>query len=303
SKGAWLLAATGVLCVVAIAVNPYGLAYWQALRPVGGGMFPHIDEWKPFWKPTALYHLAAGEAGLLLIAVVLWGLNPRRRWAHLAWLLVMAVLFVSARRHLWLLALVALAVATVNGRFLTSEPVWKAWRRRAQRDEARINAAPTAGLRCIARGGVLMLLAVCIAIATPSDFWPLRATSRYLPVKLASFIQHRPVRRLFNDYENSSYLHWRFAGRPPLFIDLLNAYPDSLLVDDYFDMIKANARGRRLLESRAVDCVTLRRHTPDESLAQLAKFLNHNARWKRIYEASDGTVWERHGRGKSDQGL
>src|SRR5690606_12034922 len=46
-----LLLGVGVL---AICTNPYGLEYWQALRPVGGEMFERIDEWKPFWKTPRL---------------------------------------------------------------------------------------------------------------------------------------------------------------------------------------------------------------------------------------------------------
>jgi len=293
SRRARLLALTAVLCVAAIIINPYGLSYWQALKPVQGRMFPYIDEWKPVWKSptTELSWLAAGEAVLALIALLLWRANPQRRWAHLAWLLIMIGFFLSARRHLWLLALVSLTVAAINGRSLDSQRLWQAWRRRTQGVAAQVEIPN--GMRVIARVGILVLLMVCIAVVTPADFWPLRATSRYLPSQMTNHIKkHRPMARLFNDYENSSYLQWRCAGQPPLFIDLLNAYPDALLVDDYFDIIKANARGRRLLGARKIERVALRRHQSDESLAKLAKFLDRNKNWKHTYKGSDGTVWE-----------
>jgi len=302
SKRSRLLAMAAVLCAATIAINPYGVSYWQALQATHGRMFPYIDEWKPIWKSPnlELSLLAAGEAVLVLTAFTLWRLNPRRRWAHLGWLLVMTGFFINARRHLWLLALVSLAVAAINAQSLDSQRLWQAWRRRTQRDPSQINIPIPAGMQFIARGGVLITLAVCIANVTPADFWPPRPTSRYLPQRLAAFIkQRRPARRLFNDYENSSYLQWHFAGQPPLFIDLLNAYPDSLLVDDYFDIIKANPRGRRLLATRKIGRVTLRRHKPDETMAKLAKFLDGNRAWKHVYKGADGTVWERAARPKS----
>src|SRR5690606_18132607 len=106
--------------VLAICTNPYGLEYWQALRPVGGEMFERIDEWKPFWKTPRLNStMVAGEFLLVWLALLCWLGNKQRRWAQLAWLVIMTAMFIGARRHLWLLSVVSLSVIAANARTLS----------------------------------------------------------------------------------------------------------------------------------------------------------------------------------------
>ena len=64
------------LCAVAICLNPYGLEYWQALKPVGGRMFSYIDEWKKPWADPAL-PLAAIISPLALAFVGAAGVAAR----------------------------------------------------------------------------------------------------------------------------------------------------------------------------------------------------------------------------------
>src|SRR5262249_53165670 len=107
------------------------------------------------------------------------------------------------------------------------------------------------------------------------------------------FLEEHPLSgHLFNDYENSAYLQWCFAGEPPLFLDLLNVYPDQLFLD-YFDMLQANARGRALLEEYRVGYVFLTVNRPGPSLVHLADFLDQDPGWVRVYEGFDGAIWVR----------
>jgi len=297
-----LLAVVGVLCCGAIFLNPYGLQYWQALKPVGGKMFAVIDEWKPIYKSPYLWELMIGEAVLAMMALVVWLKNPQRRWAHLAWLVFMTFSFIQARRHLWLLALVSLAVMSVNAGALDTQRLWRVWRRLmgGSSKASRIDTGDTVatrelpipeGMRAIARGGIILCLITWGAVATPSDIWTMGAVSHTLPEPTVQFIKkRRPPGRIFNDYENSSYLQWSFAGHPPLFIDMLNGYPDKLMTD-YFDVLAVNARGRKWLEQ--VGYVALRRHTSKEGLAPLAKYLSNSPQWRREYSGPDGQVWVR----------
>ena len=110
----------------------------------------------------------------------------------------------------------------------------------------------------------------------------------------AYFKEHRLDKRtpVFNDYENSSFLQWRFGGKPPLFIDLLNAYPDSL-VNDYSDIIHARPRGVEILEDKKVQTVILRAHPKESPLAKLAAHLNADTHWKKVYSGRDGAIWLR----------
>ncbi|MBV9867416.1 MAG: hypothetical protein JO316_18825 [Abitibacteriaceae bacterium] len=344
-----LLAIIGLLAIGAVFLNPWGAAYWSALRPVHSAMFSRIDEWKPFWKPPLLgIQYAWGEAALVMIALIAWLFNRDRRWAHLAWLMLMSASFLSARRHLWLLALVSLSVMAANATVLDTQILWKVWKwltqpRPRHRVEKQIVAneqpdevlspenlpeplratqpsarstqhavAPFAplktlaqmealpkppGLQRLARVGVVICLVNWVLVITPHDILPLKAVSHLLPTRMVAFVQrnHLPG-RMFNDYEVSSYLQWRFAGHPPLFIDLLNAYPEHLLVPDYFDVLAANKHGQQWLKK--CDYVVLRHYNTNEGLAPLGKFLDAHShgphpQWARIYKHADGNVWMR----------
>lgn len=280
----WLL----LIAVLAICINPYGVAYWQALRPVGGEMFQRIDEWKPFWKSPILNPLLViGETTLVWIAFLSWAGNEKRRWAGGAWLLIMLALFIMARRHLWLLPITCLAVLAANSSTLSPSRLLQA-----------VNLNPDdipASRRSWMRSMVIGAFGLAIAFAMPSKIFSANWLQPDVPRKSVDFFLQDPgiaKTRVFNDYENSSYLQWRLGGKPPLYIDLLNAYPDPLIFE-YLDIVSATARGRRLLEQRKIESVILRPYKPESPLADLAKYLDHNSRWRRVYRENDGTIWTR----------
>jgi hypothetical protein len=286
------LAVIALLCAAAIWINPYGLEYSRALRPVGGVMFSAIDEWKPFWKhPVLSYNYAAGEAALVALALAAWTASARRRWAHAAWVLVMAVAFLDARRHLWLLALVCLAVIAA------SAPQWNLPRVRGWCEQLAGNltlrrAAWPPFIAPFIFLWPLLLLGILLGATLREQSWPLRATVSPLPEGAARFLKRHPRARVFNDYEDSSYWQWRLAGHPPLYIDLLNAYPDDLMTD-YLQIARASPRGRRLLDRLRVNLVVLRPRRANEGIARLAAYLDASAQWRRVYNRRDATIWQR----------
>jgi hypothetical protein len=285
-KWLWLFA-VGVL---AVNFNPYGLDYWQALKPVGGPMFERIDEWKPFWKPPFLNaSMLLGELVLVWLALICWLGNSQRRWSQLLWLVLMTALFISARRHLWLLPIVCLSIIAANAVTLQN---------------AELRAEMTLFSRGLARLLATGVLLVTVLFITSSSRFLAEPISPSTPRRATDFfrLKHLGARgRVFNDYENSSFLQWRFGGAPPLYIDLLNAYPDSLLFD-YFDIVKATPRGRTMLDEKKVQVVILRVYKPDSSLAKLAKYLNNNKQWQRIYKGADGTIWLRRSKRNAEGG-
>jgi hypothetical protein len=193
-----------VLGFSAIWINPYG-SVLARLAAVSGAAFSRIDEWKPFWREPLLDPtLITGEAVLVLLAFFMWLGNLQRRWAHAVWLLLMSALFLSARRHLWLLRLHAL---------------WS-WRLTAYAQYS--IACATESLARLARRGTHpgdRSTRLWIASAAPPTKSVHRVVAPDLPLASSRFLQSRYAKaRVFNDYENSSYLQWRFAGHPPLLL-------------------------------------------------------------------------------------
>ncbi len=130
------LAVIAALCAAATLINPWNINIWQAaLQLKSGNMAQSIDEWKPPLWQHGLWGYVAGEALLVLGAMWAWWRNPQRRWSQLAWVLVMSVLLLRQRRHLWLLAIVCLAVMAANASSFDTQVLWKAWRRRTRQPE------------------------------------------------------------------------------------------------------------------------------------------------------------------------
>lgn len=310
-RALWL-AAVAILCGAMTLFNPFGIELWRDVwRSTGSAMFSRIEEWQPPLRSRFLWSSVLGEAVLAAAALWAWHRNPRRRWSQAAWVLVMSILFLRQRRHLWLLALVSLAVLSANARGF-DQGLTAFWERCRQLRAARIGTGTraTAGFGRLSRsgflaqGGVLGILTLAIAIALPLEVWPPRAVSPLVPERAATWIErhHKPGGHLFNDYENSSYLQWRLngaatrgvesgrvssRGRFPLFIDLLNAYPQQV-VDDYIQIINALPKGRARLQTLGIGCVIL---SVEKRESPLARFLDSSPAWHRVYNGDDGTIW------------
>lgn len=263
-------------CLAAMIINPFGWHYYVALTQVNSATFALIDEWKsPFITPILSPDTIAPLFILAVVALFSWLGNAQRKWSHLGWLLLALFMFIDARRNLELLALVSLIVIAANPQLLKNvfSPNLQRW----------IPAIASAYV-------VVMLIA-----AMPKSFNPLAPT---LPRGVADVVlqeqQMQPNLRIFNDYLNSSYFQWRFAGHPPLYIDLLNAYPAELL-QKYFSMIHADTTGLKQFQKLQVDLVAFGPYTKTSRQYSLARYLDNSAQWKRIYQGEDGSVWKRQG--------
>jgi hypothetical protein len=270
-----------LLAVLAVNLNPYGISYWQALKPVGGAMFALIDEWKPLWREPSLPPLALVFLGVLgLLALTAWMQNPQRRWSHLAWLLIGAAFMLKARRNLWTFSQVCLIVMAANAMAFDTGALWRKWRRP--------DAVPV-GMQTLARAGVVLCLTLWLIGLLPAS--P-RATDEKLPVRATQFVRDHHLRgRFFVDYLNTSYWQWRFGGQPPVYIDLLNAYDDHLLAD-YFEILRAQSSGQKKLAELHPDYIFFGAFDKDSRLAPLAKFLDASPQWHCLYRQQDGTLWE-----------
>jgi hypothetical protein len=279
SKGSLLLAATSVVAVAALLVNPYGVGYVEAFRAVNSATFAGIREWQPFWATPAMpLEITGGTFALVAVALVAWRANPARRWAHLAWLLFMTACFLRYSRFVSMLNLTSLAVLAANAGAIEVEQ-WRRW--------------GSNRMLWLVRAAVMVWLAV--ALFEPlSRWWEVAAQGQdAVPAGVAGFLEeHQVPPRIFNDYENSSYLHWRLGGDPPLFIDLLNAYPDQVTLD-YREIVGVTPKGKRLLDERDIGCVVLTRRSEGASLDPLKDYLQDSPHWTLVYRGKDGYVWVR----------
>jgi hypothetical protein len=290
-----VLGLLALLAFGAVCVNPYGVSYWQALRPVGSYTFSHILEWLPVWRgPPLPLEWAAAAVVLGALALGAWIMNPNRRWAYLAWLLLLGGLFVLARRNVWPFFLTCLMVLAANAQGLDAQSLWQKLSRFSRRHSREQPQAMPALLGRPARGallGWLVLECLLAGLTLP----PSRALlPTWLDRGVVHFIQeHRLEGRMFNDYYNSSYLQWRLAGRPALYIDSLNAYPDQV-AQDYDAVVSLTERGRRLLRDQQIEVVVLTIEPASiPVLAPLADALDADSRWVRVYANADGVIWVR----------
>ena len=242
------------LCVAATFLNPYFGGVWQAinvLKPNSQAQF--VDEWRsplthlivngqeltPFMREYVVVLLLL--SGIALLA---WLRNGQRRWAHFAWLVMANALFLMHRRDIWLATILVMAAMCANANYLSSGALWNWWRRASKQSQT---LDVPVGMRVLARCGAvlcLLLWAATLFSTRRKKLIPLHAVEQ-VPSGAANFIEKRRLPgRIFNDYEYSSYLQWRWNGVPrkgekqiptrgrrPLYIDLMNDYPDGVLTE------------------------------------------------------------------------
>jgi len=269
----WIFAAA-LLATAAVFVNPYGWHYWTALQQVGGITFSYIDEWKPFWKyPLFSTPTVMAAALCALAALPAWCFSDRRRWAHLAWLIMAVAMFLIARRNVWIFAQLTLAVIAANPRIYAMKP-WLFPRGRMQFVAA------------------CALLIAAFTVQSPT-FWKGHFASSHLPDRAAQRLRElAPGHRVFNNYEMSSYLQWKLHGNPPLFIDLLNAYPAKIM-QDYIAVNDGSYRTKAVLEKWKCDIIILQQPNLNHHSTLLANWLAVNYPWKLIYSDNAAMIWKK----------
>jgi hypothetical protein len=282
------------LAFLAVCVNPYGIGYLQTFGRVQSFTFAHIIEWRAIWRTPSVVPEVLPTIGVVTaLATLAWVLNPERRWAQLGWLVVLGTLFVWARRNVWPFTLAALMVLAANSRSFTVEGLTRAWSRLVP--DAANSKAPPAIARWygLLQAGLLIWLALEAAtLALNPRLW-----NRPRPISLehgvVAFLRdHAGTGRVFNDYENSGYLQWSLAGRPPLFLDRMDSYPDRVM-RDYQAMVQMTEDAPRLLDELGIDVVVLTTNRGGQSLAALARHLDAHQEWARVFADRAGVIWIR----------
>jgi hypothetical protein len=286
-----LLVVAAALATVALAANPYGLAYLSVFSPVASHSFRYINEWKPIWSaPIFDARLQACEFAAIGLAASAWALCPTRRWAGLAWLILGTASFVDARRNMDLAAITALSVFASHYAGAASSPVVQRLIANAGRP-----GLPRALHMAAAVGVLSWLIVLCVQVVgaqTQRSF--VDATVAGVSWRQSEFLSKFGLgnRRVLNPYNASPYLEWSLGERVPLSIDNLNAYPQSLF-DDWEQMWSATPEGLALLDKLKIDCVIGEALQPGVAHAPLYGYLFGSPEWTEVYDGGDGAVFVR----------
>ncbi len=290
TKIRWELLALGI-AIAGVFINPYGWHYWAALKPVTSVTFSFIDEWKPFWEfplldtPTIICAFLCFAAALSA-----WLGSERRRWAHLGWLIAGFALFILARRNIWTLVQIVLAVIACNPRIFITSNICQMWHTLIRRKQP--FAPPSLKRQTLARRCVLGCLIIAALIAQSDEFWQGIFVSPKVPAGVAQYLRSIPAgKRIFNDYEISSYLEWKLDGKQPLFIDLLNAYHPKIM-EDYIKVSDGGGKAEQLLKKWRIDYVVLPQIEEDQYIGRLFVWLSIQQKWEMVYNQPDGVIWK-----------
>jgi hypothetical protein len=299
-----ILLVTAVIATLATLANPYGIGYYKIYSAVMTTTFADIAEWRPAYAPPYMPPSAIVSLLLLLIAsLAMWIKQPAesRRWTHLAWLIVFCALTLKARRNLGAFVLVSLAVAAPYFRswaagldpVKTTKPDLKRGRKRQERTTSA--PAPTLQVGMLPSVAAVALYIVVLVYAFDRVFpGPTPALAPDIASNMTDFVRQNAIPGpIFNDYNNGSYLEWRFADNPDLFIDGTNAYPDQVFVE-YRGMLDATMTGLPLLDQLGINCVLGRGHLDTEpDIPRLYMYLVQSPDWALAYYGKDGPIWVR----------
>ena len=264
-------------CVAMFPCNPYGLGLIQSLRQVNSLTFAAIDEWKPFWAVPHLEYSGVAAAFILFFAAAgVWFANPQRRWTYGIWLLFIGAAFLQARRQLWMLMIICLAVAAVNSAIL--EKVSQRFAATRQRQFQKI---------------ILGIMLVNFLVGPFYDFLRGGPYESDLPIALCDYIdRYNPPGRVFNGFNNAAYLAWHFGETRPLYADHLQAYSDDL-TRNYMEITSATKQGQRLLDEQKIGYILL--HNPRDLAPwpRLALYLFNSPDWELVFYDNNAVMWVR----------
>jgi hypothetical protein len=307
SRRARALVLIAAACTAATIVNPYGYHYYSIYRMPATVVFNNIAEWKPlFAKPVVPASQIVLRFVLAAGAFICWLRAPGRRWSHLALLILFTLLAVMVRRNVVYLSLVCLAVAVPYFRAMSEHTPTASLKGRQSTTKRQPRETRTSTNRGQAPAPQSTFLpwawAIVAALFYAYTVWPTLNLLKYGPTEGLATEQTLIVQKLgtdertFNFYDCGSYLEWRLGGEPELYIDSVNAYPDSVF-NDYWDILLANAHGMHLLDDQHIDCVIgnslVDPLDPNATMYEIYVRVAQSPRWALIYYGSDGPVWIR----------
>lgn len=234
-----------------------------------------------FYKPFVFWNSHATIAYVVVLALSATAAIAaffRRRWATLAILLGMTAMSLSMRRNIAPGAIVLVPVATALLWPLTNAR----WFSRL--------ASPRVWLPKVGLGGLIGIELLLIVLVLTQQFYnidrlPTRFGIGYSPVEVpigasAWLSEHKPVGRIWADYNDSSNIHYFPSFRPDVpVVTNTWAYPP-----DVMQAVLQYTRGERPFE-QAVNDYSLQVVALflDPASTPLVQYLLHDQRWRLVY--------------------
>lgn len=274
-----------LLCIPAVALNPYGPRL--LLYPFSyylGGITLHTGYVAEWLSPN--FH----EPGNLLLALLLLALIAALAWRRgtigpaetLALILFVGLALVSIRAAGSAVPLLVMAIAGVMGQGISPRPALD--RRGAWRPPARATIWAWYGGTLLL---VLLLLAACgVEYAAWGREHGLNG-EQTVPRDAAAALGQLAPQRMFNSYNWGGYLIWRFYPQHLVFIDgRADLYGDELF-REYLQVARGEPGWDQVLSTYQIDAVLCERRGP------LAALLTAASGWQPVYEDATAAVFRR----------
>ena len=254
------LLGTIALSSAAMALNPFGLAYyrhmWETLRMPR----PELGEWWPVWTGgpvyVALFWITLAIAGY---AVVKLGLRASRG------ALILAALAAGTILHIRVVPLYAVAWAAYVPAWVSAMPAGQ-WSARLFRKREAVSAV------CVI---ATMFFVVSLAV---TGAWRLTVPGEMFPVGAVQYLREQGFHgNVMTPFEQGAYVSWRLFPAVKVSVDSRYdiAFPPAV-VDESFRFYKAEPGWREMLTKYPTDLVlTLRK-------AALARRMPDTG-WKCVY--------------------
>ena len=275
----------GILCVLAIGINPHGYGVFaEVIGMIAVNSASPIGEWQSPSFGSAIGKLVYGA---ICIYVVARAFAPRSiHWIDLVVPLAVIGAALSAQRHV---SLMGIALVPFVARALadwSSVTAAKPARRdapasvRAAKRELSTRAASLVNL------ALVLVVAVGTLVAAPFAERHFAIRQRVLqPEGAADFVlRHDLEGRIFNTYNGGGYLINRLFPRQFVFIDgRYNPYPKEL-IDDYFTIVNGKPDWFVTLERYQIDIVL------SETDAHFRQSMLQRKEFRLVYEDREFSV-------------
>jgi hypothetical protein len=280
------LALVSAVCVVVVAINPFGLAlYLVPLRTVSIGVLQqYIQEWQ---SPN--FHLLQFQPFLWLLLAALAALGFSRRRADLTDVLLAGgfsyLALVSARN----ISTAALIIVPLLARHVTAIVAelheLRPWL-------ARLFDPPPARRTFPLLNGTLLALVLLAVILKAADAALPATNAKFVatqePVQAVDYLQQaQPPGPLFNAYNWGGYLSWRLYPAYPVFVDGRTDLFDGALLRQYLTAALGQPSYRAVLDQYGINLVLIEQGSP------LAQRLMLDTAWRPLYADVQSAVFQR----------